>query len=75
MKAFDKKRWTVYVDDRGQHKLMSPNCEDVFDLVITKVTDGVGEPAVCEASFFVNLVPSRDKALEGYGVKTSEIKE
>lgn len=72
---FDKKIWTVYTDERGQHKLMSPNCEDVHDLVGTIAVDIVNKPTICEAIFLVNLVTDRDAALKGYGVETHKEKQ
>lgn len=70
--GFDKKRWTVFTDDRGQHILMSPNGEHLYDVVETVTTDQAGETAYCKAIVAVNLVKSRQDALEGYGVKTPE---
>ncbi|WP_435624488.1 hypothetical protein [Flagellimonas sp.] len=63
---FDKKRWTVFIDERGQHKLISPNGEELTDLIITGVEDAAGEDTICDAMFLVNLVPTKDDALRNY---------
>lgn len=72
VKSFSKSRWTVYIREDGHHILMAPNGCDVFDIVSTEVFDIAGEAAVCRAEFLVNLVQSKQKALEGYGVKTPQ---
>jgi hypothetical protein len=72
LKDFDKKRWTVYTDERGQNMLMAPCSNRVYDITKTVVIDVAGEPAECTVSFLVNLVGNKSEAIEGYGVKTPQ---
>lgn len=63
---FDKQFLSVYVSEDGQHKVITPKGEDITHLVRTIVVDEVDSPAICEAHFCVNIVPSREYAIKKY---------
>ena len=65
---FLKECASVYADEKGQHRVVLPNGKDITHLFSTVVTDIINEIPICKAEFLVNLVGSREEAIEKYNL-------
>lgn len=71
MDNFDKSIPSVYINERGQHIVILPNGSEIPHLIKTCVIDDASSNnnyggIICEATFKVNLVSTKQEAIEKY---------